>query len=369
MKVAPLMHEFRKYPELSVLLVHTGQHYDPTLSDVFFAELDIPHPDIHLDVGSASHAIQTAQVMIRIEPVMIQFRPDLVVVVGDVNSTMGASLTSVKLGIPVAHVEAGLRSFDRAMPEEINRVVTDAVADLLFVTEPQAIANLKREGRPEERIFLVGNVMIDTLLANVEKIDARTILPRLNLRPREYVVTTIHRPSNVDTERDLLRVLLVLEEIQKNCNVVFPIHPRTKSKLQEFSLMRRIQSMGNLMLIEPLGYLDFIKLVKESRLVMTDSGGIQEESTVLGVPCLTMRDNTERPVTVMVGTNELVGSDPKEILQAFYRTLYSNQKSRAIPEYWDGHAASRIVGIILKFTVSHFESKIGQPCGERLPRQ
>jgi UDP-N-acetylglucosamine 2-epimerase (non-hydrolysing) len=348
MKVASLIREIRKHPEVSVLLVHTGQHYDPNLSDIFFTELGIAPPDVHLEVGSGSHAAQTASVMMKIEPVMAEFRPHVVVVVGDVNSTMAASLTAAKLAIPVAHVEAGLRSFDRSMPEEINRVVTDAVADLLFVTEPEAMANLKREGRPENKIFHVGNVMIDTLLANLDKIDARDVLSRFHLRPQQYVVVTIHRPSNVDSHQDLLRVLSVLEEIQKQWRVVFPIHPRTRSQLREFSLEHRAEKMRNLTLIEPVGYLDFIKLVKESRLVLTDSGGIQEESTVLGIPCLTMRKNTERPVTVSIGTNKLVGSDPEWILQAFHRAISENRKPAAIPEYWDGHASERIVRILLQ---------------------
>jgi UDP-N-acetylglucosamine 2-epimerase (non-hydrolysing) len=348
MKVAPLMREFQKYPQVSVLLVHTGQHYDPNLSDIFFTELDIPRPDVHLEVGSASHAVQTAQVMVKIEPVIIEFSPDVVVVVGDVNSTMAASLTAAKLGIPVAHVEAGLRSFDRTMPEEINRVLTDAVADFLFVTEPEAIVNLKKEGRPEEKIFHVGNVMIDTLMASMEKVDNRDVVSRLGLQPQQYVVVTIHRPSNVDTSHDLHRVLYVLEEIQKLWRVAFPIHPRTRAKLKEHSLNGRIQSMPNLILLEPLGYLDFVKLVKESQAVITDSGGIQEESTILGVPCLTMRNNTERPVTVSVGTNELVGSDPVQILQAFRRATSQSRKPSGIPQYWDGRAAERIVQVLVR---------------------
>jgi UDP-N-acetylglucosamine 2-epimerase (non-hydrolysing) len=348
MKVAPLMRNFQQHPEISPLLVHTGQHYDPSLSDIFFEELEIPRPDVDLEVGSASHAVQTAQVMIKLEPVLMDFKPDVLLVVGDVNSTMAASLTAAKLSIPVAHVEAGLRSFDRSMPEEINRIVTDAISDLLFVTEPEAISNLLREGKSRDTVFHVGNVMIDTLLTNLHKIDSRATLEQLRLKPRQYVVATIHRPSNVDSSEDLRRTLSILDSIQRDWKIVFPIHPRTRAKLNQHSLERQIDSLENLALIEPLGYLDFLKLVKESRLVLTDSGGIQEETTVLGIPCLTMRNNTERPITVNQGTNQLVGSDPRRILEAFHRAAAAPQKRHSAPEYWDGHTAGRITSILLE---------------------
>jgi UDP-N-acetylglucosamine 2-epimerase (non-hydrolysing) len=348
MKVAPLMRSFRQHPEISALLVHTGQHYDAALSDVFFKDLEIPRPDVDLEVGSASHAAQTAQVMIKLEPVLKDFTPDVVVVVGDVNSTMAASLTAVKLSIPVAHVEAGLRSFDRNMPEEINRVVTDAVSSFLFVTEPEAISNLLNEGKSRDSVFHVGNVMVDTLLSNLPRIDCRTSLDRLGLRPGEYVLATIHRPSNVDSSEDLQRTVSILDSIQRDWKLVFPVHPRTRVRLSQHSLERKIASLENISLIEPLGYLDFLKLVKESRLVLTDSGGIQEETTVLGVPCLTMRENTERPITVTQGTNQLVGNDPGRILDAFREAVSRPRKSPSVPEYWDGHAADRITGILSK---------------------
>lgn len=345
-KVVPLMRSFQRRPEVSPLLVHTGQHYDPTLSDIFFQELEIPRPDVELGVGSASHALQTAQIMIKLEPVLIDFKPNVLVVVGDVNSTLAASLTAAKLSVPVAHVEAGLRSFDRSMPEEINRVVTDAVSDFLFVTEPEAISNLVNEGKPRDSIFHVGNVMIDTLLTNLHKIDSRPILDRFRLRPREYIVATIHRPSNVDSSEDLRRTLSMLDAIQRDWKLIFPIHPRTRAKLSQHLLERQMDSMENLVLIDPLGYLDFLKLVKESRLVLTDSGGIQEETTVLGIPCLTMRNNTERPITVTQGTNRLVGNDPGHILDTFNEAISAPQKRHTIPEYWDGRAAERITNIL-----------------------
>jgi UDP-N-acetylglucosamine 2-epimerase (non-hydrolysing) len=305
MKIAPLMWEIGRRADIDSYLVHTGQHYDERMSRLFFEELKIPCPDIDLGVGSGSHAFQTAEVMRRFEPVVLEHEPDAVVV-GDVNSTIACALTAVKLGVPVAHVEAGLRSFDRSMPEEINRVLTDAIGHWLFVTEPSGVANLRREGVPEDRIFLVGNVMIDMLLACRELSRRSAILEDLRLTGRPYGVLTLHRPANVDDPGVLGGVLAAIGRLQRELPIVFPIHPRTRKALEG----RNLAAIPGLIVIEPLGYLDFMKLVSEARLVLTDSGGIQEEMTVLGVPCLTLRNNTERPITIEQGTNTLVGLDP-----------------------------------------------------------
>lgn len=342
-KIAPLMREMKRRPEIEPILVHTGQHYADELDGIFFRQMGIPAPHTNLKVGSASHAVQTAEVLKRIEPVLLDQEPDLVLVVGDVNSTVAVSLAAVKLGMRVAHVEAGLRSFDRSMPEEINRVLTDALADYLFVTEQDAIENLIREGRPRENIFFVGNVMIDSLhhslpLANESKIGLELGLANDSIW-RDFAVLTLHRPSNVDSADKLTELLDAMNSIAERLPVIFPVHPRTEQRLIQAGIRKR----SALRLIQPLGYLDFLCLLSHATVVLTDSGGIQEETTALGVPCLTLRENTERPVTVSEGTNLLVGTDPDRIIGAVLDSLVSKGKVGRIPPLWDGHAAQRIV--------------------------
>ena len=346
MTIAPLMEAYRHHPAIKPMLVHTGQHYDDRMSELFFRQLGIPEPDINLGVGSAPHGAQTAEIMRRFEPVVLEQRPDAVLVVGDVNSTVACGLVAVKLGVKLVHVEAGLRSFDRTMPEEINRVLTDAIGDLLFCTEQSGVDNLRREGVAEERIFLVGNVMIDTLLRNRTKAEESRILDELGLTPGRYAVLTLHRPSNVDDHAAFGRILDALEQIQNDMPIVFPVHPRTRKSLNALSLAARATGMPDLRLVEPLGYLDFLKLMAEARLVLTDSGGIQEETTILQVPCLTLRQNTERPVTVEVGSNQLVGADPDRILAAYRRVRDGQCQEPGIPPLWDGRAAQRIARIL-----------------------
>lgn len=330
------------------LLVHTGQHYDEKLSDVFFRQMGIPEPDVNLGVGSGSHAWQTAEVLKKIEPVLLEQRPDLVLVVGDVNSTIATALAASKLGIGIVHVEAGLRSFDRSMPEEINRILTDALADYLFVTEEDAVENLVREGRPREKIHLVGNVMIDALRQFLPIAQQSSIGRELNLLNgagyRPFAVLTLHRPSNVDSPATLKNLLAAVEQLADQIPVIFPVHPRTQQKLKEMGL----RTGPGLRLTAPVGYLDFLCLLSRARLVLTDSGGIQEETTALGVPCLTLRENTERPVTVSEGTNQIVGQDPAKILDAANEILAGKTKAGRVPKFWDGCAAERIVGILLR---------------------
>jgi UDP-N-acetylglucosamine 2-epimerase (non-hydrolysing) len=342
MKIAPLMWEIARRAGVDAYLVHTGQHYDERMSRLFFEELAIPRPDVDLEVGSASHAVQTAEVMKRFEPIVLEQQPDAVLVVGDVNSTIACALTAVKLGVPVAHVEAGLRSFDRTMPEEINRILTDAISQWLFVTERSGVENLRREGVPPDRIFLVGNVMIDTLLACRELSRRSTILDNLHLTGRPFGVLTLHRPANVDDPEVLAGILAAIGRIQRELRIVFPVHPRTRKVLEGHNLA----ALPGMIVTEPLGYLDFMKLVTESRLVLTDSGGIQEETTVLGVPCLTLRNNTERPVTIDQGTNRLVGLDPQRIVAAATRILLEPPGVGRVPDLWDGQAAARIIDIL-----------------------
>jgi len=346
MKIAPLMRAYREFPSIQPILVHTGQHYDEKMSRLFFEELDIPRPDLNLEVGSGSHAQQTAEIMKRFEPVVIEHKPDRVLVVGDVNSTIACALVAVKLGVAVAHVEAGLRSFDRDMPEEINRVLTDAISDLLFVSEPSGLENLKREGIDPGKVHFVGNVMIDTLLFSRQKADRSTILADLGLTSRNYVVVTLHRPANVDDPVTFSRILDALEQVQADLPVIFPMHPRTRNNVHRMGLASRIDAMGQLRIVEPLGYLEFLKLVADAAAVLTDSGGIQEETTILKVPCLTVRENTERPVTLTQGTNQLVGTDPARILAA-YRSVRARPVTECrAPEKWDGQAAKRIAEIL-----------------------
>lgn len=342
MKIAPLLREMRRYPDLQPALVHTGQHYDLEMSQVFFRDLEIPEPDLHLGVGSGSQAVQTAKVMIAFEEAMEKSRPDLVVVVGDVNSTLACSVVAAKAQVPVAHVEAGLRSFDRTMPEEINRVVTDALSAYLFTTAPEAGDNLLREGIPSEKIHFVGNVMIDSLMRCVEKAEASTIRNELGVEG-DYALLTLHRPSNVDRAESLGRIFQALRLLGKRIPILFPIHPRTARMLVEFELSPEIPGLH---VLEPLGYLDFLHLEMHARLVLTDSGGIQEETTILGVPCLTLRNNTERPVTIAEGTNNVVGNDPERIVSKALEILAGWKPPARQPKLWDGKAAERIVQIL-----------------------
>jgi UDP-N-acetylglucosamine 2-epimerase (non-hydrolysing) len=332
--------------DIESVLVHTGQHYSDNMSDNFFEDLEIPSPDVNLEVGSDSHAQQTGEIMKRFEPVVLEHRPDAVLVVGDVNSTVACALVATKLGIKTVHVEAGLRSFDRTMPEEINRVLTDAISDVLFVTEPSGIVNLKNEGIDGCKVHLVGNVMIDTLEMYRKKADRSSVLVRLNLPPKGFCVVTLHRPSNVDECGAFGRIVDALAEIQKQMKVVFPVHPRTLKQFESTGLIRGLVDFPNIMLVEPLGYFDFMKLMSESGIVITDSGGVQEETTVLGIPCLTVRENTERPITITEGTNLLVGTNTDSIVLGFRESL-RRKRSYSRPHLWDGKASERIVQILL----------------------
>jgi UDP-N-acetylglucosamine 2-epimerase (non-hydrolysing) len=361
MKIAPILQAAQRSPGLHSTLVHTGQHYDEKMARLFFEELAIPRPDVDLEVGSASHAQQTALILARFEPVLLERRPDLVLVVGDVNSTLACSLCAAKLDIPVAHVEAGLRSFDRSMPEEINRLVTDAVADLLFVSEPSGLAHLKQEGVPDAKVHFVGNVMIDTLRAHLPRARATGAVSRHGLQSGEYAVLTLHRPSNVDDPETLARVLEPILELARHMPVLFPVHPRTRERLARSGL-----SSPGLRTAEPLGYLEFLGLLADARLALTDSGGIQEETTVLGVPCITLRENTERPVTVTHGTNVLAGTDPGRIRAAIAAALEAPRAAKEPPPKWDGHAAERIVQVLEGFSApaARWESR-GSPTSPR----
>jgi len=342
MKIAPLMHELNRRDNFVAHLVHTGQHYDDAMSNNFFRDLGIPEPETNLGVGSGSHGEQTAQVLIQMEILLQKRRPDALVVVGDVNSTLAASLAAVKLQIPIAHVEAGLRSGDRTMPEEINRILTDSISTWLFTTEPDGDQNLLHEGADPSRIHRVGNVMIDTLLANLERSKKLNTLHDLNLEPRGYGLLTLHRPANVD-DTDTLRSLFgALEEVHRDLPIIFPVHPRTAAAIEE----QLGGKQPGLRTTEPLGYLDFLQLMANARLVLTDSGGIQEETTALRVSCLTLRENTERPVTVTQGTNTIVGLNPQVILSEARKILSEQGKQGQIPDLWDGEAAPRIVDIL-----------------------
>jgi UDP-N-acetylglucosamine 2-epimerase (non-hydrolysing) len=336
MKIAPVMKAFAE-TGISAQLVHTGQHYDAAMSDGFFADLGIPLPDHHLEVGSGTHAVQTAEVMKRFEPILDAVRPQAVLVVGDVNSTLACALVAAKRGVRVVHVEAGLRSYDRSMPEEINRLLTDQISDLLFTTERAALANLAREGIDPARVHFVGNVMIDTLYRNLE--DAVPAAETLGTTLAQYAVLTLHRPSNVDDPVTLAALLDVVGEINRRLPVVLPLHPRTRGNVEKFGLAARLDGLH---VLPPVGYLEMLGLMRDARVVLTDSGGIQEETTALGVPCLTLRDNTERPITIDEGTNTLVGTDPATIRAAFERLMCGAGKAGRIPEYWDGRAAMRI---------------------------
>jgi len=380
MKIAPLYHALKKEPWAEPVIVHTGQHYDLNMSDAFFRDLNLPEPHIHLGVGSGTHAEQTGGVMIAYEKVLEESKPDLVAVVGDVNSTLACAITSAKLLIPVAHVEAGLRSFDRTMPEEINRIVTDSISDYLFTTCEDANENLRREGIPHEKIFFVGNVMIDSLLKHREKAKKSKILERLGLYRAEssrlktespngskaqltdslikhYALVTMHRPSNVDEGETFRCILEALKRISQDIPIIFPSHPRTQKQIKVFGLSDYFKDSTNnesritgngIYILDPLPYLDFLHLMTDAKCVLTDSGGIQEETTILGVPCLTLRKNTERPVTVTEGTNIIVGTNPKRILEGWFSIQRDGGKKGKIPNLWDGHAAKRIVDILMR---------------------
>jgi len=350
MKVAPVLAQLKKDPRIEQVLVHTGQHYDANMSDVFFQDLGMPPPDAHLGAGSGTHAQQTAKMMIEVEPVLTRHRPDVVVVAGDVNSTVAVALVAVKLWMPIAHIEAGLRTFDWRMPEEVNRVLTDRMSELLFTPSRDADENLAREGIDMRRVHFVGNVMIDSLHAALPRARQSRIHEQVGVRKGEYALATLHRPSNVDEPAALAKLLDVLGQTAANIPVVFPVHPRTRARLSaDAALRRQLEAAPGLILIDPVGYLDFLALTSNARLVITDSGGIQEETTALGIPCLTVRKNTERPVTVEIGTNTLVGTDPSEIVPAAIAVLEGRGKKGRVPELWDGRAAERIARILVRF--------------------
>lgn len=349
MKIEPVFRLLEKEPDnFSALLVHTGQHYDEMMSEIFFRDLGFRSPDIDLGVGSGTHAEQTGLVMMHLEEVLVEHQPDLVIVVGDVNSTLAAAVTAAKLHIPIAHIEAGLRSFDRRMPEEINRVVTDALASYLFTPSRDADENLKREGIVDNCIYFVGNVMIDSLMRCRNLAEKSMIFKELGIGQDKYVLLTLHRPSNVDEPQVLSEILKAIVEIQKAVTVVFPIHPRTEKQIQQHGFQTTVENLPNLKIIRPLGYIDFLALEAHAKLVLTDSGGIQEETTVLGVPCLTLRENTERPITVTQGTNQVVGHDYEKIITSTFSILEleGGDFKVQIPELWDGHAAERIVSVL-----------------------
>jgi UDP-N-acetylglucosamine 2-epimerase (non-hydrolysing) len=368
-KMAPLVRQIKEEwsDTFETTLVHTGQHYDEKLSQVFFEELQIPQPDVNLGVGSGTATRQIAEIMQRFDEVLIWKKPDRVVVVGDVNSTLAAALAAEKMGIPVAHVEAGLRSFDRAMPEETNRVLTDRLSDLLFATEESAVQNLLSEGFEKDRIFWVGNVMIDALIGHAQEAERSTILNRMNLTPQQYALITLHRPSNVDTPEGVGRIFTILSEVEKQIRVLFPIHPRTHGRMEEFGLGPAFRALRNVILCEPVGYLDFIRLMRDAKMVLTDSGGIQEETTALGIPCLTLRENTERPVTITEGTNLLTGTDPDRVLAAVINILEGRGKRGKVPTLWDGQAARRIVRILQSRSIRRAPSQ-EVPLSTTLPR-
>ncbi len=343
MKIAPIVREMRRREnDFQPLIVHTGQHYDAAMSDSFFVDLGIPKPDFHLEIGSASHAVQTAKIMTAFEPVVLAEKPDWVLVVGDVNSTIACALVCAKLNVKIAHVEAGLRSRDRTMPEEINRILTDAISDLLLTTSQDADENLKNEGVAADKIKFVGNVMIDSLFYNLEKVEQLKVRENLDLAGKDYAVLTLHRPSNVDDKETFGGLLEALTEISEKLPIIFPAHPRTKANIENFGFAEQIRN-SNIRLIEPLGYLDFMNLYSGARIVLTDSGGLQEETTALSIPCLTLRENTERPITISHGTNFLVGTNPQKIKQTAFEVLDQPASTdKKIPPLWDGHAAERI---------------------------
>ncbi len=346
-KIAPVHKIFQKHSKkVNHLICHTGQHFDLNMSKVFFEDLEIPKPDFYLGVSEGSHAEQTARIMIEFEKTINAEKPDLIIVYGDVNSTLACSLVASKLGIKIAHVESGLRSFDREMPEEINRIITDILADFLLVSEPSGLINLKNEGISENKIFFVGNVMIDSLVYYMPKIEKSKILKSLGLNKKNYILVTFHRPRNVDTKENINKLIIFLNNLGTKRKVVFPIHPRTKKNIKDFGLSDKF--ISNVLTTDPIGYIDFLALSKNAELVITDSGGIQEETTFMGVQCLTVRNNTERPVTVTLGTNQKIGTDLSKVEIAATTILNGKIKKGSIPELWDGNTAERIVEILLK---------------------
>lgn len=347
MKVAPIHKAFQKYKDtIQHLICHTGQHYDEKMSKVFFEDLGLPKPDYYLGIGGGSHAEQTAKIMIEFEKILLAEKPDLIIVVGDVNSTIACSLVAAKLHVKIAHVESGLRSNDMDMPEEINRILTDRISDMMFVTEKSGLENLKKEGVSDDKVFFTGNVMIDSLVQHLPKADESCILKDYGLTPHNFVLVTLHRPSNVDSKDYLEQLISLLNTISEKRKLIFPIHPRTKSNMTKFGLDGMLHE--NVIVTDPIGYIDFMALTKNSELIVTDSGGIQEESTYMGVQCITVRDNTERPITVEVGTNQLIGTDLAKVKQAALEVLSGKTKKGKIPKLWDGKAAERITEIISK---------------------
>lgn len=351
MKIAPLMKEYPKYDSFQPVIVHTGQHYDANMSDLFFSQLQIPKPDIYLGVGSDSHSKQTAKIMEKFEDVCLDMKPDAVLVVGDVNSTMACSLVASKMGIKIIHLEAGLRSYDRTMPEEINRLVTDALADLLLTPSKDANENLIKEGIPQSKIFFVGNIMIDTLFQFFPLYEKSKILKELKIDKENYILVTLHRPSNVDLKENISKIINAFEVIQKDIKIIFPMHPRTRNKLREFGLNGYVDSLKNIIITDPIGYLDFQKLMSNSKLVITDSGGIQEETTALKIPCITVRKNTERPITVVEGSNEIVGLDMDKLVYFSRKALSNDWKSSSIPDFWDGKTSERVLKVLHDYFV------------------
>jgi UDP-N-acetylglucosamine 2-epimerase (non-hydrolysing) len=351
MKVAPLHRIFDSIPNIDSKIIHTGQHFDTQMSDVFFEQLQMPKPHYFLGIHGGSHAVVTAKIMLEFERVILIEKPDLVVVVGDVNATLACTLVATKLNIPVAHIEAGLRSKDTTMPEELNRILTDSVANYLFVTEQAGLDNLKREGVPDEKVFFVGNIMIDSLVHYLPKVHQTTILEDLDVQKNEYVLMTMHRPANVDTEVGLQAIWDIIEMITRHKKVVFPIHPRTANHLKQFGLYETLKNIKNLILTEPQGYFEFLQLMQNAVAIITDSGGIQEETTFLQIPCLTFRNSTERPVTIEIGTNQLLANlNPETVQEKLVEILEGKTPKGQIPPLWDGKTAERIVEILMNLS-------------------
>jgi len=347
-KISPLIEKMERDSKIEPILVHTGQHYDYEMSKIFFRDLSIPEPDYNLEVGLDNSVLQIAKIMEGLDKIFREEKPDLVVVVGDVNSTLAGALVANKLHIPLAHIEAGLRSFDFNMPEEINRVLTDRISDLLFATEPSAVKNLKKEGIEKKKIFLVGNVMIDTLLKYKKKAMESPFVKKLGLEPKSYGVLTLHRPENVDKNDTFRGILEALEKIQKKIKIIWPVHPRAQKQLKEFGFLDWVEGMNNLKLVLPVGYLEMLSLISQSKFVLTDSGGLQEETTALKIPCLTLRKNTERPITVQIGTNEVVGFKKAKIVKQSFKILGGKAKRGKTPPLWDGKASKRIIKVLKK---------------------
>lgn len=347
MKIAPLYKQFMNFKDIfDVIFVHTGQHYDKNMSDNFISQLNLPEPNQFLNIGSASHAVQTARIMMAFEEVIMNEKPDWVVVVGDVNSTIACALVASKLHIPVAHIEAGLRSFDREMPEEINRILTDQISDKLFITSSEAIENLENEGVDSDKVFFVGNLMIESLINHLPQIEKSEVLDELSLNAKQYSLLTLHRPSNVDSKNDFLKIWSAIETISNDIPVVFPVHPRTRNKMNDYGI--DIDNLNQIKITPPINYFDFLALQKNASLVFTDSGGIQEETTFFKVPCLTLRNNTERPITVDVGTNKLIGVETDSIIHAAKGILKGNTSEGKVPKYWDKDVSKRIVEVFTK---------------------